>query len=97
MAHFILTYHGGSQPESPQAGQAHMEKYMNWIAQLDAEVPQQPLKNTHMLGDTTITPIVGYTIIKADSIQAAREIAQSCPFLDMDNSAMQVSELVDME
>ena len=96
MAQFILTYHGGSQPKSPEDGQAHMTRYREWIAQLDAIVPQQPLKNTQTLGAATITPMMGYTIINADSIDAACAIAESCPFLDMDNSAMQVSELMVM-
>lgn len=93
MAQFIMTYHGGSQPSSPEEGKAHMERYMAWIGSLDATVPQQPLKGTEVLGDKEITPMMGYTIINADNMDAAREIAKSCPFLEMDDSAMQLSEL----
>lgn len=96
MAQFILTYHGGTRPASEQEGKAHMERYMAWIGTLDAVVPQQPLKQTQTLGDATITPMMGYTIINADNMDAAMAIARACPFLDMDNSAMQVSELMVM-
>lgn len=93
MAQFILTYVGGSQPKTPEDGKAHMERYMAWIGGLDAVTPQQPLKNTSVLGDKEIIPMMGYTIINADDIDAALAIAKSCPFLEMENSAMQVSEL----
>ncbi len=96
MPQFIMTYHGGSQPKTPEDGKAHMEKYMQWIGGLDAVVPQQPLKGTEVLGDKEITTMMGYTIINAADMDAARAIAQSCPFLEMDNSAVQLSELAQM-
>ena len=37
----------------------------------------------------------GYTIIEADSMDAALSIAQACPFLEIDGS-LEVSELVEM-
>lgn len=96
MPQFIMTYHGGSQPKSPEEGQAHMDRYMQWIGGLDAVVPQQPLKGTEVLGDKDITTMMGYTIINAADMDAARAIAQGCPFLDMEDSAMQLSELMVM-
>lgn len=96
MAQFLITYTGGSQPSTPEEGKAHMDRYMQWIGGLDAAVPQQPLKNTEVLGDKEITPIMGYTIIRAEDINAAREIAKTCPFLDMENAGMQLSELMVM-
>ena len=93
MAQFILTYVGGSKPATPEEGKAHMEKYMAWMGTLDAVTPQQPLKNTTTLGTKEIVPMMGYSIINATDIEAAKAIAAACPFLDMDNSAMQVSEL----
>ncbi len=98
MAQFILTYHGGSQPSTPEDGKAHMERYMAWIGGLDAVNPQQPLKGTQMLGDTSEghVPMMGYTIINAPDMDAALACAKSCPFLEMDNASMQVSELMQM-
>ena len=93
MAQFILTYVGGSQPKSPEEGKAHIERYMKWIGTLDAVTPQQPLKNIEVLGTKEIVPMMGYSIINADDIEAAKAIAAACPFLEMDDSAMQVSEL----
>jgi len=91
-----MTYHGGSKPATPEEGQAHMQRYMEWIGGLDAVVPQQPLKGSEVLGSREITTMMGYSIINAPDMDAARVIAQSCPFLDMDDSAMQLSELMMM-
>lgn len=97
MPQFIMTYHGGSQPSSPEDGKAHMARYMAWMGELDMVVGQQPLKNTQILGPDQIgTPMTGYSIINAESIEEAREIAAKCPFLEMENATMQVSELITM-
>ena len=97
MPQFILTYHGGSQPSSPEEGKAHMARYMAWMSGLDMVVGQQPLKNTHVLGADQIgTPMMGYSILNAPDIASARAIAEKSPFLEMDNASMQVSELIVM-
>lgn len=97
MPQFILTYHGGSQPSSPEEGKAHMARYMAWMKDLDMVVSQQPLKNTTVLGADQIgTPMMGYSILDAPDIDAARAIAENCPFLEMENASMQVSELIVM-
>lgn len=98
MPTFILTYHGGSQPKTPEEGKAHMDRYMAWVGSLDAVTPQQPLKGTQMLGDVADghVPMMGYTLINAADMGAAMQIAKACPFLEMDGAAMQVSELMQM-
>ncbi len=80
-----------------------MAKYMDWLSSLgDAAVsPANPLKNTSTVNpDGTVTTggsttMSGYTIIQADSMDAALSIAKICPFLDIGGS-LEVSELVEM-
>jgi len=97
MPQFILTYHGGSQPTTPEEGKAHMARYMEWMGGLDMVVGQQPLKNTTVLGADQIgTPMMGYSILNAADIDEARTIAEKSPFLEMDNASMQVTELIVM-
>ena len=97
MPQFILTYHGGSQPTTPEEGKAHMARYMEWMGGLDMVVGQQPLKNTTVLGADQIgTPMIGYSILNAADIDEAHTIAEKSPFLEMDNASMQVSELIVM-
>ena len=103
MPQYIIVYLGGNQPSSPEEGKQHMAKYMEWLSSLgdSAVSPANPLKNTSTVnpdGTVTIggtTSMSGYTIIEADSIEAALEIAKGCPFLDIGGS-LEVSELIQM-
>jgi hypothetical protein len=103
MSQYVLVYLGGDPPSSPEEGKRHFSKYTDWLSSLgDAAVsPANPLKDTstvHPDGTVTTggtTTMSGYTIIQADSMEAALSIAQACPFLEIGGS-LEVSELVVM-
>ena len=63
--------------------------------------PANPLKGTSTVNsDGTVTtggttPMSGFTIIEAESTEAAISIAKACPFLDIGGS-LEVSELMQM-
>ena len=103
MAQYIISYLGGDQPSSPEEGQRHFAKYKEWLSSLgDAAVsPANPFKSTNTVNpDGTITSgsttsMSGYTIVAADSMEAALEMAKACPFLDIGGS-LEVSELMQM-
>ena len=103
MNQYIITYLGGNPPETPEEGEQHKAKYMQWLASLgDAVVsPANPFRDTHTVKpDGTVvaestTAMSGYTIINAASLKAAILIAKECPFLEIGGS-LEVSELVQM-
>jgi hypothetical protein len=103
LSQYIIVYLGGDQPSSPEKGKKHFAKYKEWLSSLgdSAISPANPLKNTRTVNsDGTVTSgsttlMSGYTIIEADSIKAALEIAKACPFLDIGGS-LEVSELIQM-
>ena len=103
MPQYVIVYLGGNQPSSPEEGQQHFAKYMEWISSLgDAAVsPANPLKDTSTVNpDGTVTTggtstMSGYTIVQADSMEAALSIAKACPFLEFGGS-LEVSELMEM-
>jgi len=103
MTQFVLVYLGGNQPSSPEEGKKHFSKYMDWLSSLgDAVVtPMIPLKDTNTVStDGTVreggsSAMSGFTIIKADSMDAALSIAQACPFLEIGGS-LEVSQLMQM-
>jgi len=103
MPQFFITYLGSPQPSSPEEGKQHMTKYMEWLASLgDAAVsPANPLKGTSTIhADGSVTSggtsnISGFTIINAESLEAALAIAKACPYLDIGGS-LEVSELMKM-
>jgi hypothetical protein len=98
-----MTYLGGNQPSSPEEGKRHFAKYKEWLSSLgDAAVsPANPIRNTSTVnsdGSVTTgstTSMSGYTIIEAESMEAALEIAKACPFLEI-GGALEVSELLQM-
>jgi hypothetical protein len=103
MAQYIMTYLGGDQPSSPEEGRQHFAKYKEWLVSLgdSAVSPANPLKDTRTVNsDGTVTTggttsMSGYTVIEADSMEAALEIAKACPFLEIGGS-LEVSELMQM-
>lgn len=103
MARYMMTYLGGDQPGSPEEGQKHFAKYKEWLASLGSSVvsPANPLKGTTTVnpdGSVTMgstTTMSGYTVVEADSMEAALEMAKACPFLEI-NGSLEVSELVQM-
>ena len=103
MAQYAIVYIGGNQPSTSEEGKQHFAKYKEWLTSLggSAVSPMNPLKNTSTVnpdGTVTVgskTTMAGYTIIEAESMDEALEIAKACPFLDIDGS-LEVSELVQM-
>jgi len=103
MPQYIITYLGGNQPSSPEEGKQHMAKYRDWLSSLgDAAVsPANPLKSTSIVNpDGSVTQgsktsMSGFTIIEANSMDVALQIAKACPFLEVGGS-LEVSELIKM-
>lgn len=103
MKQFVLVYLGGNQPASEAAAKKHYAEYVAWLTSLgDAVVvPTIPLKDTTTVSsDRTIreggsSAMSGFSIIKADSMQAALAIAKNCPFLEIGGS-LEVSEMMQM-
>lgn len=103
MTQYVIVYLGGDQPSDPEEGRQHFSKYMDWLSSLGeaAVSPANPLKDTNTVNpDGTVSTggtstMSGYTIIEADSMDTALEIAKACPFLDIGGS-LEVSELIQM-
>lgn len=103
MPQYVIVYLGGDKPATPEEGKQNFAKYMQWLGSLgdSAVSPANPLKNTKTVrSDRTVTnggstTMSGFTIIEAESMDAALSIAKACPFLDA-NGTLEVSELVEM-
>ena len=102
MSNYILAYHGGKKPESPEEGAKQMAKWKAWVGGLgDAMVdPGTPLGKSKTVSSGGVSddggsnPLIGYSIVKADSMDAALEMAKGCPFLDM--GTIEVAEVKEM-
>lgn len=89
MANYLLVYHGGNPPSSPEEGQAVMQDWMTWMGGLGSAMVDggNPISRAWTLSNDGTeegggaNPATGYSVISADSMQAALEIAQGCPHL----------------
>ena len=93
MATYLLAYVGGDQPESQEAGQAVMAAWTAWFAGMGAAVldPGNPVgASAAVAPDGSVGPasagVTGYSVITADSLDAAVEDAKACPHLSANGS-----------
>jgi hypothetical protein len=105
MAKYVLIYSGGGMPENEAAQAAAMEAWGAWYGSIGAGVvdygnPFTPI-GKRVAGDGAVSDVTpaalasGYSIITADSFDAAVAIAQRCPILK-DNGQVSVYEAFDM-
>ncbi len=104
MPNFMIAYYGGKKPSSKEEGMAHMEKWKAWIEGLGETVinPGTPLPVSKIVASSSVqddndpNSMNGFAVIKAESIDAAVEIAKSDPFLDM-GGKIRVSQMMEMK
>ena len=104
MSDYIFAYHGGDKPESPEAGAEMMAKWKAWLDGLgDAVVnPGTPLGMSKTVSASGVAddggsnPLMGFSVIKAETMDAALEMAKSCPSVDM-NGTIEVAEMMEMK
>ena len=88
MANYLLTYYGGGMPESPEEGAKVMQAWTAWFQKLGGSLVDggNPTSQSRAISpdgsvmDATSAPS-GYSVIRADSLDAAVEASKSCPVL----------------
>ena len=106
MSKYILAYHNGDikKPASPEEGAKMMGKWKDWVSSLgDAMVnPGTPLGKSKTVSSTGITdgggpnPLSGYSILEAESIDAASEVAKGSPHVEF-GGTIEVAEVMEMK
>jgi len=87
MANYLLLFRGGSMPQTPEEQAQVMKAWTDWFAELgDALVDGgNPASQTKVLtkdgsvSDGGPGSPSGYSIIKADNMDKAVELAKGCP------------------
>jgi hypothetical protein len=103
MPNYIIAYRGGNQPETPEAGKESFAQWQTWVANLgDAAVnPGTPLKGSQIVSSDGVSTdggdslMIGFTVVSADTMDAAIEMAQACPHLGI-GGTLQVAEMIEM-
>ncbi len=102
MSEYVLAYHGGKMPESPEEGAKQKARFESWVGGLgDAVVnPGTPLGKAKTVSSGGVSddggsnPLMGFSIVKADSMDAAVAMVKGCPFLEM--GTVEVAEVMEM-
>ena len=102
MSNYIFAYHGGKKPESPEEGAKLMAKWKAWVDGLgDAMVnPGSPLGMSKTVSASGVSddggsnPLMGFSVVMADSMDAALEIAKGSPHLEI--GTIEVAEMKEM-
>ncbi len=103
MPDYVFAYHGGKKPESPEEGAESMAKWNAWIEDLgDAVVnPGTPLGMSKTVSAGSVSndggpnPLTGFSIVKADDMDAALDMAKRCPFVE--HGTIEVAQVMEMK
>lgn len=104
MQKFLFAYHGGKNFETKEEGKAHMENWMAWMgglkdAVVDPGLPVGPSKTVSADGvtdDGGSNPLSGITIVQAETIEQAIEMAKSCPHVSI-GGTIEVAPAMNMD
>ena len=103
MPKYIMSYYiGPNPPSSPEKGAENMARYQEWMmAHQDALIePENPLTNKRLITENGVVEggkpgsMMGYSIIQADSLEAAEAIAKTNPFLAMGD--IELAQIMEM-
>jgi len=95
LATYLVVYKGGGpMPETAEAQEASMNAWMSWFGGLGAAVidsgnPFSVSAGIAANGSVTqgaSSGLTGYSLLAADSLAAATEMAKGCPILSADGS-----------
>ena len=91
MANYVLLYSGGSMPESQEEQQAVMQAWGAWFGSLGSNLVDGGNPTTGqaktIASDGSVSDgaagmaASGYSVIKANSLDEATEMAKGCPVL----------------
>lgn len=103
MAQYAFLYYGEPQFESPEAAQAHQQEFFAWVRGLGEAVvnPGMPLGQPTVVSAAGVSSgnpaarLTGLSIIEADSLEAAAEMAKSSPYVKV-GGAIHVAEVFQM-
>ena len=104
MAKFLFVYHGGGMPETPEEGAKAMAAWGAWYEKLGAATLDggAPVGQSHTVSasghveDGGANPVSGYTVIEAESYEAACAHAASNPMVVDGSGSVEVAQMIDM-
>jgi hypothetical protein len=88
MANYLFVYYGGAMAATPAEQKKSMDAWTAWFQKMgkslvDMGAPTKPGKMISKSGAKTITsdPVTGWSVVKADNMDAAVNLAKGSPQL----------------
>src|SRR5215471_18101628 len=83
MAKFVLAYKGGGMAQTEEEREAAMQAWGAWFGELGKAVVDvgNPFSTSKAVGGNGTSGLTGYSILSADSLDAATKLASGCPIL----------------
>ena len=102
MPNYAFAYYGEPKFESPEEGSKHMAKWQAWAGGLgDAWVyPGNPFGKAKTVSSSGVSDdarsdrLTGFSMVKADSMDAAIQMVKGCPHLEY--GTVDVAEAMEM-
>ena len=89
MAKYLFAYKGGGMAQTDAEREAAMAAWGGWFGTLGAAIvdagnpfgPSASVTNGGSVSDGAPSQLTGYTVVTADSLPQASELAKGCPVL----------------
>jgi hypothetical protein len=101
MRKYVIAYFGGKQAPNPQDRAAQMAKWKAWADGLGDQMldPGTPLGQGRLVQAGGVSErgpdhLTGFSIVLADNMEAAIELTQRCPFLEV--GKIELAEVMEM-
>ena len=101
MPKYVIAYLGGKQVANPEARAAQMAKWKAWVDGLGDRMvsPNMPLGQGKLVTADGVSErgpnyLTGLSIVLADDMDAALDIARRCPFLEI--GSIELAEAMEM-
>ncbi len=104
MPKFMFAYHGGGMPETPEEGERVMAAWMSWMGGLGEAIVDggNPVGMSSTLSVDGLSdggganPLSGYTVVEAETLEAAAEMGKGCPILEGGKGTIEIAPIVEM-
>jgi hypothetical protein len=100
MSKYLLAYRGGGMAETDAEREAAMAAWGSWFGGLGQSVvdPGNPFGSSAIVGgggNGAGATLTGYSVLSAESLAAARELAEGCPVL-ANGGSVEVYETIEV-
>lgn len=104
MTHYLLRYYGGVHPNNPEESEQVMQAWGAWFVSMGEAVIDggNPVGKSStinpdgsVVNDGGPNPTGGYSVIQAESLDAALELAKKCPILQYKGS-IEIANIIEM-